>query len=110
MTQHPKGAEPAATAGAATASGAPDDAVVVEHLRVVRGGRDVLPDLSVTVPRGQVVGLLGPSGGGKSTLMRAVVGVGPVQRTQERHAGQATDGASGAGVLPPRPAGGTFGA
>jgi len=52
-----------------------DDAVVVDHLRVVRGGRDVLPDLSLSVPRGQVVGLLGPSGGGKSTLMRAVVGV-----------------------------------
>ena len=54
---------------------ASDDAVVVDHLRVVRGGRDVLPDLSLSVPRGQVVGLLGPSGGGKSTLMRAVVGV-----------------------------------
>jgi len=54
---------------------ASDDAVVVEHLRVVRGGREVLPDLNLSVPRGQVVGLLGPSGGGKSTLMRAVVGV-----------------------------------
>ncbi len=51
------------------------DAIVVEHLRVVRGDREVLPDLSVTVPAGQVVGLLGPSGGGKSTLMRAIVGV-----------------------------------
>ena len=53
----------------------PDNSIVVEHLRVVRGDREVLPDLSVTVPRGQVIGLLGPSGGGKSTLMRAVVGV-----------------------------------
>ncbi|MBM6399944.1 ABC transporter ATP-binding protein [Phycicoccus sonneratiae] len=51
------------------------DAIVVEHLRVQRGGREVLPDLSLRVPRGQVVGLLGPSGGGKSTLMRSVVGV-----------------------------------
>ncbi|HET7762474.1 MAG TPA: ABC transporter ATP-binding protein [Phycicoccus sp.] len=51
------------------------DAIVVEHLRVLRGGREVLPDLSLRVPNGQVVGLLGPSGGGKSTLMRAVVGV-----------------------------------
>jgi ABC-2 type transport system ATP-binding protein len=51
------------------------DAIVVENLRVVRGGREVLPDLSVRVPHGQVIGLLGPSGGGKSTLMRAVVGV-----------------------------------
>ena len=50
-------------------------AVEVDHLRVVRGGRTVLPDLSVTVPAGQVVGLLGPSGSGKSTLIRAVVGV-----------------------------------
>jgi ABC-2 type transport system ATP-binding protein len=51
------------------------DAVVVHDLRVERGGRVVLPGLTVTVPRGQVVGLLGPSGGGKSTLMRCVVGV-----------------------------------
>jgi ABC-2 type transport system ATP-binding protein len=52
-----------------------DDVVVVENLRVLRGGREVLPDLSLRIPRGQVVGLLGPSGGGKSTLMRAIVGV-----------------------------------
>ncbi|MFW5468461.1 ABC transporter ATP-binding protein [Knoellia sp. CPCC 206435] len=55
------------------------DAIVVEHLRVVRGERVVLPDLSVRVPAGEVVGLLGPSGGGKSTLMRAIVGVQQVE-------------------------------
>lgn len=49
--------------------------IVVDGLRVERGGRTVLPGLSLTVPVGQVVGLLGPSGGGKSTLMRAIVGV-----------------------------------
>ena len=63
------------TAGPADGDGPAGDAVVVEHLRVVRGGNEVLPDLSLRVPAGQVVGLLGPSGGGKSTLMRAVVGV-----------------------------------
>ena len=52
-----------------------DEAIVVEHLRVERGKRLVLPDLSVRVPAGQLVGLLGPSGGGKSTFMRALVGV-----------------------------------
>jgi ABC-2 type transport system ATP-binding protein len=54
-------------------------AVEVESLRVVRGGREVLPDLSVRIPRGSVVGLLGPSGGGKSTLIRAIVGVQVVE-------------------------------
>lgn len=54
------------------------DAIVVDDLRVVRGGREVLPGLSLRVPRGAVVGLLGPSGCGKSTLMRSIVGV---QRT-----------------------------
>jgi ABC-2 type transport system ATP-binding protein len=50
-------------------------AVRVSRLRVVRGGRDVIPALTLDVPRGQVVGLLGPSGSGKTTLMRCVVGV-----------------------------------
>ena len=52
-----------------------EDAIRAEGLRVVRGGRVVLDDISFTVPRGSVTGLLGPSGCGKSTLMRAVVGV-----------------------------------
>lgn len=50
-------------------------AVVVDQLRVVRGRRLALADLSLTVRAGTVTGLLGPSGSGKSTLMRAIVGV-----------------------------------
>ena len=50
-------------------------AIAVEDLRVVRGGRPVIPGLTWSVPTGQIVGLLGPSGCGKTTLMRAVVGV-----------------------------------
>ncbi|HEY6961206.1 MAG TPA: ABC transporter ATP-binding protein [Gaiellaceae bacterium] len=50
-------------------------AVVVEDLRVVRGGNVVLTGLSFAVGSGSVTGLLGPSGSGKSTLMRALVGV-----------------------------------
>jgi len=50
-------------------------AVALQGLRVVRGGRLVLDDVTLEVPRGTVAGLLGPSGCGKSTLMRALVGV-----------------------------------
>ena len=51
------------------------EAVRAVDLRVVRRGREVLHGLTFTVHRGVVCGLLGPSGGGKTTLLRAVVGV-----------------------------------
>jgi ABC-2 type transport system ATP-binding protein len=53
----------------------PAPAVVVHELRVERGGRTVLPSISVEIPTGAVTGLLGPSGCGKTTLLRAIVGV-----------------------------------
>jgi ABC-2 type transport system ATP-binding protein len=49
--------------------------VEARDVRVDRGGRAVLHGLSFSVQRGRITGLLGPSGGGKSTLLRAVVGV-----------------------------------
>lgn len=62
--------------------------IEIANLRVVRGGREVLPDLSVVVPAGQVVGLLGPSGSGKSTLIRAIVGVQVVESGEVTVLGQ----------------------
>jgi len=49
--------------------------IVVDNLRIRRGGVIVLDDLSLSVASGRVTGLLGPSGSGKTTLMRAIVGV-----------------------------------
>ncbi|ORX08140.1 ABC transporter ATP-binding protein [Mycolicibacillus trivialis] len=49
-------------------------AVDVAGLRVVRGSRTVLHDVSLRVPQGAITGLLGPSGCGKTTLMRCIVG------------------------------------
>ena len=54
-------------------------AVDVTDLNVRRGKHPVLHGLSVSVPRGVVVGLLGPSGCGKTTLLRTIVGVQVVQ-------------------------------
>ena len=50
-------------------------AVSIEGLRVRRGGKVVLRDVSLVVRSGSVTGLLGPSGSGKTTLIRSIVGV-----------------------------------
>jgi ABC-2 type transport system ATP-binding protein len=50
-------------------------AVVSKGLCVQRGGREVLHGLSFELQAGRITGLIGPSGGGKTTLMRALVGV-----------------------------------
>jgi ABC-2 type transport system ATP-binding protein len=48
--------------------------IVIDHLRVIRGKRPAIHDLSVQIARGTITGLLGPSGCGKTTLMRSIVG------------------------------------
>jgi ABC-2 type transport system ATP-binding protein len=42
-------------------------AIEVADLSVERGGREVLPGISLSVPGGTITGLLGPSGCGKTT-------------------------------------------
>jgi ABC-2 type transport system ATP-binding protein len=49
-------------------------AVRVCGLTVIRGGRPVLKDVSLTIDRGAVTGLIGPSGSGKTTFLRSIVG------------------------------------
>jgi ABC-2 type transport system ATP-binding protein len=49
-------------------------AVDIRNLRVVRGNRLALDDVTVEIPQGTITGLLGPSGCGKTTLMRCIVG------------------------------------
>src|SRR5690242_11968675 len=43
-------------------------------LNVVRGGNPVLRDIDLEVDGGTVTGLLGPSGCGRTTLLRSIVG------------------------------------
>lgn len=53
------------------------DAVDVAGLRVRRGGRLVVDDVSFTAPFGGVLAVLGPNGAGKSSLIKALAGVVP---------------------------------
>lgn len=41
------------------------------------GGRAVLRGVTFEIPRGQIIALVGPSGGGKSTLLRCMHGLEP---------------------------------
>ena len=47
----------------------------LEGLTVARGTRDVVRDVSLEIPPGEVTTLLGPNGAGKSSLVLAVAGV-----------------------------------
>jgi phospholipid/cholesterol/gamma-HCH transport system ATP-binding protein len=48
--------------------------VEIRHLRFGYGARRVLDDLSLTVPRGKVTAIMGASGGGETTVLRAIGG------------------------------------
>lgn len=51
-----------------------DDIVEISNLRFGYADRPLLKGISLTIPRGKVVGIMGSSGSGKSTLMRLIGG------------------------------------
>jgi subfamily B ATP-binding cassette protein MsbA len=46
-----------------------NDAIKLENLSFSYPGRPVLKSINLTIPKGKTIALVGPSGGGKSTLM-----------------------------------------
>ena len=49
----------------------------VEHLHKAFGDRVLIDDLSFTLPRNGIVGVIGPNGVGKSTLFKMIMGIEP---------------------------------
>ena len=54
-----------------------EPAIRVRDLVVGFGRQTVLDNLSLDVRRGEILGLVGASGGGKSVLMRTIIGLVP---------------------------------
>lgn len=55
-------------------------AIEVEHLRHSYGEHRALNDVTFDIPRAEIFGLLGPNGGGKTTLFRLLSTLLPVQQ------------------------------
>ena len=51
--------------------------IEVEDMTVSRSGEKVIEDANFSVYRGDFVGVVGPNGGGKTTLIKAILGVLP---------------------------------
>jgi ATP-binding cassette subfamily C protein len=65
---------------------APKGTLQVERITVAApdSGRVLLSDVEFQVKAGQALGIIGPSGGGKTTLVRALTGIWPVLRGSVR--------------------------
>lgn len=68
-----------------------DLALEVRDLSVSYGERPVLTRASLSVPRGSMLGVVGPNGGGKSTLLKGILGIAPVSSGEVEVAGKKVD-------------------
>lgn len=57
-----------------------DYVIQTKHLTVKVGGKTILNDISLDVPRHSIYGFLGPNGAGKTTLIRALLNLLTSQR------------------------------
>lgn len=55
------------------------DVLTVEHLTKKIGNKTILEDVSINLKRGQIIGLVGANGAGKTSLMKVILGYSSYQ-------------------------------
>ena len=73
-----------------------DNLLLIENLNVFYGGIKAVKNISLSVPEGKVVTLIGSNGAGKSTILRSIIGLvpsegGTITFNGENLAGKSTD-------------------
>ena len=69
--------------------------IKIENLELELGGRKIIDGIDLTVAKGEVIGLIGASGSGKSALLRCIVGLNKPKRgtiVLDEGTGTGTDG------------------
>ena len=60
--------------------------ITLDAVTMAYGGQDVLMGVGAELPRGARVGVVGPNGGGKSTLVSILAGIEPPDGGRVTHA------------------------
>jgi manganese/iron transport system ATP-binding protein len=68
-----------------------EKAIEIRDLSVAYNRRSAVEGITLSVPRRTMVGIVGPNGGGKSTLIKAVLGLVPKERGEVEILGRPVD-------------------
>ena len=66
----------------------PDTILAVEDLDVHYGGSRILRDVSLDIPSGSIAAVMGRNGVGKTTLLKAIMGLVEPSKGRVRFAGE----------------------
>ena len=58
----------------------PDPVIEVESVNIARKGKTIIEEADFTIEQGTYMGVVGPNGGGKTTLMQAILGILPLEK------------------------------
>ena len=61
-----------------------ETALHIDNLSVYYGEEAALSNVCLEVAHGEMLGIIGPNGGGKSTLLKAILGLTPRQQAAYR--------------------------